>query len=432
MTLLSGKIFFKENKFSIDLVWNIIGFAVTAVCGLVLFFLIARLYSKEALGVFNQVYAVFIFFSQLAVFGIHFSVGEAIPKHLQDRDQAARITGSACLVAAVWSSVIVMVVLRTSGWIGALLDSPGIGIGIIYCAAGLWFFSLNKILLAVLNGYRYMRAFAVLNAARSVLLLFWFLILWQEKGCPKTIPVIFPLGEMTLLGILIAVMATMRIPISLRGCGDWMRRHVVFGLKGFLSGALTELNTRIDVLLLGFFSSDALVGVYSLGAGIAEGLLQILYVARLNVNPVLAQRSFFDKEGTGLIDFLDRGVRVAYRWSVPLLLGGAAAGTLVLFALFPGPDAAAAAGVLWIIVSITAGVCGYLPFLMLPVQQGRPGYFTLLMAGAVGAAAIVDYALIPVIGLYGAAAGAGLSFVTAVFLLKVYIRTKTGWTGSAL
>jgi O-antigen/teichoic acid export membrane protein len=56
----------------IEIFWNIAALGVIAIAGLMLNFAIGRLYDPAALGIFNQVLAVFLILGQLAVGGFFF------------------------------------------------------------------------------------------------------------------------------------------------------------------------------------------------------------------------------------------------------------------------------------------------------------------------------------------------------------------------
>jgi O-antigen/teichoic acid export membrane protein len=60
-------------------------------------------------------------------------------------------------------------------------------------------------------------------------------------------------------------------------------------MKSFFSNVLLQMNTRIDVLVLGLFWSDHIVGIYSFAATLAEGVYQLLVVLRTNYNPMLVR-----------------------------------------------------------------------------------------------------------------------------------------------
>ena len=55
----------------------------------------------------------------------------------------------------------------------------------------------------------------------------------------------------------------------------WLKRHIQFGARSVLGGVAVELNTRVDVLVLGLFTSEAQVGIYSFAAFFVEGFLQL-------------------------------------------------------------------------------------------------------------------------------------------------------------
>src|SRR5436309_14946031 len=52
---------------------------------------------------------------------------------------------------------------------------------------------------------------------------------------------------------------------------------------------LSYLNTRVDIILLGYFVSDARVVIYSFAAVFAEVFGQISYVVKQNLDPIIAR-----------------------------------------------------------------------------------------------------------------------------------------------
>ena len=56
---------------------------------------------------------------------------------------------------------------------------------------------------------------------------------------------------------------------------------------------LIELNTRVDIIMIGIFMSDEKVGIYSFAALFAEGFYQLLIVLQNILNPIMA-RQFSD------------------------------------------------------------------------------------------------------------------------------------------
>ena len=52
---------------------------------------------------------------------------------------------------------------------------------------------------------------------------------------------------------------------------------------------LIELNTRVDIIMIGIFMSDEKVGIYSFAALFAEGFYQLLIVLQNILNPLMAR-----------------------------------------------------------------------------------------------------------------------------------------------
>ena len=63
-------------------------------------------------------------------------------------------------------------------------------------------------------------------------------------------------------------------------------QHLQYGRKGFLGSTLLDLNTRLDIILLGLISDTRSVGVYSIASLFAEGLYQAAMVPRYNFETV--------------------------------------------------------------------------------------------------------------------------------------------------
>jgi O-antigen/teichoic acid export membrane protein len=88
-----------REKFRSDVAWNFASLAFLGVSGLGLNVLIGRTFGPADLGIFNQVWAVYIFFSQLAVGGIDLSVLKEVAAHRDDRERVFEISLGALLPA---------------------------------------------------------------------------------------------------------------------------------------------------------------------------------------------------------------------------------------------------------------------------------------------------------------------------------------------
>ena len=205
----------------------------------------------------------------------------------------------------------------------------------------------------------------------------------------------------------------------------WFRSHISFGSRGLLSGVLIGMNTRVDVMMIGYFMTDRMVGIYSLGATFAEGLAQLSTVMRRNVDPIVG-RCFAEDNRERIREF-SRKIRHVFVPAMALL-----GGTLVAF--FPvflkliasGDKASESWGVFAILVGGIVLASPYRPFIGTLLQGGRPGAFTMLIAGTLICNAVLTACLISGFGIYGAAVATALVYVLEAMVLVVLVRKLFG------
>jgi len=408
-----------------DLLFSYFSFAIMVGAGFVIDALISIRFGPGLFGVYNQVSAIYLVATQFAVGGIHFSAGKYLAEYIDDPRESAAVFSSAwfsTLFLSLPSSLLLFCLRRP---LGRVLEagSPDIVYGISAVSLALLFFSLNKTVLSALNGQKRMREFAVAQALRYILILASVVFLPIITGSPRCLLFCYLVAELSLFLGLSVWIGTIR-PISpwrsFRPSRTWLVRHLSFGARGFATGVLVEANTRVDILMLGFFCDDATVGIYSLASRIGEGFLNVLVVVKRNLNPVLVELARPGNEG------LKRLVRKTLVYVYP---GSAVFGSMVYFA-FPlavsllGFDTSflAARRPLSILLAGIVASSGYLVFDNLPMQAGRPGLQTFLFGAAVALNCVVNASLIPVFGMEGAAAATSISYVGSVVLLIVMSR----------
>lgn len=413
----------RGNKMSRDTLFSLTAMIISAGCGALIHFIIGAYYNPAALGVFNQVFAVYIFFSQAAVFGVHNSILKYTAQYNGTSERVRAIAFSGLALTTGTSLLFVMLYWLSRGLIGRSLDSPEVAVGMAYAAFGLFFFSLNKTLLALLNGLRQIKMHAALTAARFVFMTLALIVACLVKAQAHSLAVILSAAEAMLFICLLPATFSWLKPV--RGWSGWLVRHLEFGVKSLPSGVLVELNTRVDVLMLGYFQGDALVGIYSLAAITVEVAYQALIALRINVNPVLVRLISID-DPEPLSTFIAKYKKYAYFGMTAVgavgIIGFWATLHTVPFLSEYGPS-------LGVFVILMIGLilsAGYVPFNQILMQAGRPGWHTVIFSTAVLFNAAANGALIPRFGINGAAIATGLSFIASVFILTLACRRLIG------
>lgn len=416
-----------EGKFSNDLLWNAAAFAGSALLGVLVNLLIIRFYDASALGVFNLVYAAYIILSQLAVGGVHLAIQAFVPREIQARRDPAPHVIAAWVLATLTSGVVIALAWGGRAWPGEWFHSPGVGVAFALVIPGLLFFSWNKVLLSFHNGARRMRLFAVFQFLRFLFLFIGILFLSLRGTPPEQLAISLFWTEAALSLLLIPIsLRYLRLP-SRADIGGALRENFRFGNRALVGNLLLDLNTRVDVIMLGLFTTDAMVGLYSFAATVAEGVLQLPVIVRNTINPVLSRA--WHRGGEDLTNsVVKRNRRAFFRILAPLVLLTIPLFPVGLWALGMKEQPMVVWSVYAILASGIALTAGYQPFLMLFGQLGHAARQTWFITGIVVSNVILNLAFIPVLGIHGAALATALSYVAMVFLLRRMARTTFGLT----
>lgn len=415
-----------NRRFKIDLIFNYASLVVLASSGLAMNLLIVRWLGDEALGTFNQILAIYTIGAQLAVGGVHYSVLRAVAQANDQQEQ--RVVLSAGVILSLGIGLVTgLICMLTREWWASILGSPGVAQGLLFTGPSLVLISLNKTLLGGINGLRRMRMYAVLQSLRYSTLVAAVALLAYRQASPGNLALAFVISEG---GVLLASVVVLRRFFGMKfthGSTDWLTSHFNFGVKGLLSGVFLELNTRVDILLLGFFLSDTQVGRYSFAAAFAEGLYQVLIVVRNNVNPMMAQML---KQGQRVE--LVQYVRKSWRYVYPGMAAVCIAGAVVAYTaavVAQSPEFARETVVYYAILALGVFLtAGFVPFDGILLQAGLPGWFTFQVMLVVVTNIVGNAILIPMVGTEGAALGTALALLSSIFFLNYTMKSQLGFS----
>lgn len=412
-----------ESKFNVDVIWNVCSFVLCGVVGILLNVIIIRYYNAATLGFFNQIYAVFIFLSQIATWGIHLSVQKYIPQYATQRKHTSIILTTAFVVTFLFSSLITIIAIYFSHLPGDFLNSELVSKGFIYAVPGLVFFALNKVILAYKNGMRQMVAFAIFNFLRYALMLLFLVYLLLAGIEVKYLALIFSVPEIILFVILLLSIIN---DFSLQSKKRFIVLSILqfrFGSNAALGHIVLDINSKVDVLILGLFQPDKEVGIYSFAAFIVDGLLQLFYVFRTNINPIITD-TFYRDGRVALERIVKKNVTVFYKIFVTAGLMA-----ILLYPIFL--HLVKVTELFWlnflIFALLTLGcilASGYIPFQMIFNQIGLPRLQSIFLFIIFGINVILNFILVPIWSTIGSAVATSLVFIIQAVILKKLVASS--------
>lgn len=402
-----------------DFACNFSSLALVGLAGIVVNIVIGAFYDASAIGSFNQVFAVFLIAGQAGAMGIHLSTQKSLSEYLHDDDERVACLGGAVVSITLVGFPTAAVYALLAPLAGTLLGSEAIQAGIYLSAPGLLFFILNKLVLSAFNGLDWLRTYALIQAMRPVLLVVTLVAIAQSGEQASTLPLALTVseGSICILGGGILWSRELR-KIEWRASVQWISRHFSFGFRSFFSNLLLELNTRIDIIVLGLFMDDRLVGIYSFSALIVEGIAQLPVVVRTILHVETVQRLMsndrkeIEQTAKRVRNVTYLGMGILFVFAITIFPWG-----ISIFAL--SIDEHAAWEVFTILMLGLFLASGYIPFSNILLQAGFPGRHAMLISLLVLINFLGNCALIPNFGLNGAAFATAFSFALLPVLLKI-------------
>jgi len=408
---------FPDTIFKSGVFWNLFSFFIMGVSGLLLNVFIARYYEPWVLGIFNNVFAIYIISAQVGSLGVHQSVLRHISVHSKDRSQSSQIIISALMLTIASSLCVTVLIYLLRVPLSYVFNDIRIRTALEYVLIGLFLFPINKVLLCALNGFRMMRFYAIVQSLRYVFILSSLIFMVKLEQPGEHLAVVFTITEAMVFLLLLPAIAKHITFKSIRDLQPWMSRHTAFGFRGMGGGILNELNTRIDVLSLSIFMDMESVGIYSLVAIIVEGISQILIVFRINYDPIIA-KYIHSQAWEELRMMIKRGKRAI----IPVMLTISIIAVLfypIIIKILTNNDKFYQGQLIFIILLF--GVVfssGSTPFGGILQQGGCPGTQTILTVCVVLINLVGNFILIPQYGLIGAASATTASQMAFVYIIK--------------
>jgi O-antigen/teichoic acid export membrane protein len=189
------------------------------------------------------------------------------------------------------------------------------------------------------------------------------------------------------------------------------RRVAAYGLRAQVGGLISQLNLRLDFILLNLITGPAVLGVYAIASKWAE-LIKILGMALTYVLYPQFAREGRDRATAKARRLIPRAGLLTVGAAVPLWLTAG----FVIPAFYGSAFGAAITPARIILLGLALeGVAGVITAFLYGV--GRPGLNSWAMAAGLTATVVLDILLIPRFGATGAAVASAVAYGTSTLSL---------------
>ncbi len=206
----------------------------------------------------------------------------------------------------------------------------------------------------------------------------------------------------------------------------WIRSGFVMGLRGQLGNFAGLLSYRLDVFFVNFFLGPTEVGLYALGVAVSESLWQIPSAIASALFPRTARTL-----QSGANDFTCATMRQVTVISCALGLLLALASPIAIPLVFGERFRPSVAVVWWILPGTVALSLAKVASADLAGRH-KNGYSSICASAALVVTVVLDWTLIPRMGIIGAALASSAAYLTDGALLLVALKHELKVSWSAL
>ncbi len=437
ITKIKSKIYStKKDKHFLEIlrgsIWSFGAKILAVLLGLLLNLMITRIYGAESMGAFALINSFFAIVMILSLMGTNTAVLRLIPEYISkfSFESAVHVYWKMVLIVAILSILLMGIIYFNIEFITKSIFHHIEMIHLFSIAALLIIFpALSMLNLSAFRAFKSIKFFSVFQFfdPLSKLMILGLLTLVSIHQYNPVYAIFYTNVLLAILSFIAIGYILKNRPVSLPGTQIESISYLsilTLSFPMFLTSAMYVVILQTDIIMLGMMSSVKTVGVYAIAVKLS--MLTSFILSTVNT---MAAPKFSELFHSGQLDKLQSVTQKSSKlmfWStLPIVFVLVFFGELIL-GLF-GEDF----------------VIGYLALLILVIGQfinatvGSVGYFlnmtgyqkilNIIIMVAAMINIILNYFLIPVYGLNGAAFATALSLALWNLLAAVYIKTKFGY-----
>ncbi len=277
----------KENarKFTLDVGWASISLLSMMAVGFILSVILGNYFDATGLGAYSMVLTIWTIASLTAGIGIPMAVIKYVAEHLDKQKICNSIISSSMLLGTFTGLGVTAILFLSSEIIENYLNIPNLGHLLRIVSFSFPFVVNNEIFLGALNAYRKMKAYAVVEIfRRGGILVITLVLVWLGMGIEGAVIALVAAPVLTTGVILL--LHRKYFKFERFKTAKTLGKISKFGGLLYAASGVALVNSSAATLLIGFYLTDADVGVYAVALMffnamilIPQGIQKITYPA---------------------------------------------------------------------------------------------------------------------------------------------------------
>lgn len=275
-----------QSRFSRDTVWLIGAQAVLMVSGFGVNLIVGKTQGADALGVFNQALAFYTILSTFFALGLNNTITKKIAEGNRSSEETQEILSSNLFVTTIFSGLMSILIGTLAFQRPDFFSSPELAHVVYIPMVALPLFNINKNFGAYFTALRLQKRFAQQRILRwSIIFSFVIGCVLTEQSVDKTLWCFFVAEFIVFFVNFIQMRKRIKFRLQLPMLSD----NLKFGMKAYLAELISVLNASLDVILIGYFLTNAETGVYSFIVYFVKTLYIFPGIMMQNFSPIVSK-----------------------------------------------------------------------------------------------------------------------------------------------
>ncbi|MDQ2049172.1 flippase [Natronolimnohabitans sp. A-GB9] len=400
-----------------------VGNVVNGVFGFAIVMLMTRFVSPSVYGLFVLATSVILFMQVFANLGLPLAIDYFVPQYLDEgeRGKANGVIVQVTATVLVTSSLVAFALAISAGYVGAFFEEPAMRVALLFLSVTIPMLAIYNVLLTSYYSIKKLQYRVIMRdlvrptvrfGVTAGLLLVGYGLLGLIAGYVVGLFVAITVGAAVFTYKAWDLLTT---EIELVAPGPMVR----YSMPLAMTSVVFVLMGHVDYFVLGFFLESDNVGIYRVGYMLGSGLMIIFNSLSPVFKPLIA-------ETRDDIDLVEQRFRIMARWiagiTLPVAIFLSLGASSYLAVLYTPQYSAASTVVALLAAAFLFNVTFGGPDGSLLQGLGYSRFVFLNTLVLFGVNLVVSFALVPLVGIEGAAIGSAtaLVLVGGLTLAEVY------------
>lgn len=282
-------ILINKNKNIIDLQFTFISIFISSFIHLILIIILSKDLSVSDLGLYTLLFTIYILLGPISNLGLGIALTTYVSKDINDDNILNKYISSGIIGSILYGIILSILLILFSGFISDnIFHAHQMGELLIIVAFCIPFFSFQKVVLGILNGFRLMNNYAFINILQNILMIILsaiFVIIFKMGVYGAVLGFVIPT---IIVGIISYIFIKNLFKISLNTFFSVLKNISIFGFYVSLGTVLSMFNSQINTMLVGYYLNLTDVGYFVVSITIVQGILLIPSSVQIIIGPIIS------------------------------------------------------------------------------------------------------------------------------------------------